>query len=381
MSLVRPTAVVGAAFTVLEGLIDADAACAICSMPVKTPGENHVRVYACNDCFAYFHMACAQTWWDEYGTESGYLGDIRILNRSGHNCPACRAPWPERDFPVAESKVEVFLLAPNRDFSVETFSTNTIGELKAAFNEVEGIQGTSERYYFVNVGDGTRLIDDTRTLAQYGIVDGTEMRFTYHTTPHGSFAIIIRCPRNRPLPPGVGPELYVRVHDTTTVAKLQKAIASRLGVEESSFYFYAGFQGTTGYRPSGRQRLKHYSSTLRRPGKETRIDDLTKRLLDYNVLETEVLTVTEKISTVLPDGTLSAVTMVCMTGADGDTPQDVRVTSVTTVRDVKNQLVGVPPPETYTLRFADADLGDETITLEEYGIPPNSTLLLVNREV
>jgi hypothetical protein len=368
MSLVRTP--FGAPFKVDAHLIDARADCAICSLPVKQAGENHVHLYACDNCFAFFHMACAQTWWDEYGTASGWLGEFRIQNQSAHNCPACRAPWPIGDFTPEETML-LFLQTPTRRADVEVPIDCTLGDLKARFNEFEGIEGASDRYYFVKVRDGTRLTDGARTLAQDGVVSGTELRFSLCTTPAGSFMLIIRVPKHWTLPPGIGHDVYVRVNDTTKLSSLQKALASRLGVEESSFYLYAGFAKKTGYQPSSRQIMMHYIGTLR-----THIDDLTKTMRDYDILEAEVLAVTERISTVLPDGALSAVTMVCLTG-DNAFRQEVRVTSTTTVRDVKNQLAGVPPPETFTLRFEDADLVDETLTLEEYGIPPNSELFLV----
>ncbi len=64
-------------------------------------GESFVNTYSCNSCGQLFHSACANQWWLQYGQPSGNLGEYRINNRSAHDCPLCKMPWPPTDFNAA----------------------------------------------------------------------------------------------------------------------------------------------------------------------------------------------------------------------------------------------------------------------------------------
>ena len=72
--------------------------CGICSFHIVEDGDSFVNAYSCNSCGQLFHSACANQWWSQYGQPSGTLGEYQINNRSAHDCPLCKMPWPPSEF-------------------------------------------------------------------------------------------------------------------------------------------------------------------------------------------------------------------------------------------------------------------------------------------
>jgi hypothetical protein len=89
--------------------------CGICSSEIvenetgkrNRNGESFVNTYSCNSCGQLFHSACANQWWLQYGQPSGNLNGYQINNRSAHDCPLCKMPWPPTDFNAATPTLAV----------------------------------------------------------------------------------------------------------------------------------------------------------------------------------------------------------------------------------------------------------------------------------